>query len=77
MPTMVPAMGAGGRRIDMSEVRLVFARTETDGVTNTWTAIKTVEVDLPFENAVGGWEQWQLIGAEWRGPHETGKGGTP
>lgn len=54
----------------MSEVRLVFARTETDGVTNTWTAIKTVEVDLPFENAVGNPEQWQLIGAEWRGPED-------
>ena len=67
-------MGAGGGSYDMSEVRLVFARTETDGVTNTWTAIKTVEVDLPFENAVGNPEQWQLIGAEWRGPQEAGKG---
>ena len=49
----------------MSKVRLVFARTETDNVTNTWTAVKTVEVELPFENATHGWEKWQLIGAEW------------
>ena len=74
MPTMVLAMGAGGRRVDMSDVRLVFARTETDSVTNTWTAIKTVEIDLPFENAVGKAEQWQLIGAEWRGRKERNDG---
>lgn len=49
----------------MSKVRLVFARTETDNVTNTWTAVKTVEVELPFENAQFGWDKWQLIGAEW------------
>ena len=56
----------------MSKVRLVFARTETDNVTNTWTAVKTVEVELPFENATHGWEKWQLIGAEW--PQEAGEG---
>lgn len=49
----------------MSKARLVFARTETDNVANTWLAMKTVEVELPFENAAHGWEQWQLIGAEW------------
>ena len=68
-----PVTTVDGRSLDMSEVRLVFARTETDGVTNTWTAIKTVEVDLPFENAVGNPEQWQLIGAEWRGVKEENK----
>ena len=57
----------------MSKVRLVFARTETDNVTNTWTAVKTVEVELPFENDdTHGWEKWQLIGAEW--PQEAEKG---
>ena len=56
----------------MSKVRLVFARTETDNVANIWTAVKTVEVELPFENATHGWEAWQLIGAEW--PQEAEKG---
>lgn len=51
----------------MKTVRLVFARTETDNVANTWTALKTVEVELPFDNEVGSFDQWQLIGAEWRG----------
>ena len=56
----------------MSKVRLVFARAETDNVTNTWTAVKMVEVELPFENATYGWEKWHLIGAEW--PQEAEKG---
>ena len=48
------------RLIDgMSKVRLVFARTETDNVTNTVTAVKTVEVELLFENATHG-REWQL-----------------
>ena len=55
----------------MSKVWLVFARTETDNVTNTWTAVKPVEVALPFESATHGWEKWQLIGAEW--PQEAEK----
>lgn len=49
-----------------------YARTETDNVTNAWTAVKTVEVELPFENATHGWEKWQLIGAEW--PQEAEEG---
>ena len=49
----------------MTKCKLVFSRTETDCVTNTWTAIKTIEVELPFDNAPIGWEKWQLIGAEW------------
>lgn len=57
----------------MSKARLVFARTETDNVSTTWTAVKTVEVELPFENAAHGWEKWQLIGAEWLHNSEKGE----
>ena len=56
----------------MSKALLVFARTETDNVANIWTAVKTVEVELPFENATHGCEKWQLIGVEW--PQEAEKG---
>ena len=56
----------------MSKVRLVFARTETDGVDNTWTGVKTVDIDLPFDNPALGWDKWQLIGAEW--PQDAGEG---
>lgn len=52
----------------MSKVKLVFARTETDNVSTAWTAVKTVEIELPFENAQYGFEKWQLIGAEWPEP---------
>ena len=48
----------------MTKCKLVFARTETDGVANTWTAIKTIDIELPFDNPTD-WKQWQLIGAEW------------
>lgn len=48
-----------------NKVRLVFARTESDNVATTWTAVKTIEIELPFENAIDGGGQWQLIGAEW------------
>lgn len=41
-------------------VKLILTRTEYDPVT-AWTAIKTVEVEIPLDKQNG----WQVIGAEW------------
>lgn len=42
------------------KIKLVLTRTEYDPQT-AWTAIKTVEVEVPFEKQDG----WNVIGAEW------------
>lgn len=42
------------------KIKLVLAKTEHD-YTNVWTAIKTVEVEIPLERQNG----WEVIGAIW------------
>ena len=41
-------------------IKLILGRTEYDPVT-AWTAIKTVEVNIPLVSQNG----WQVIGADW------------
>jgi len=47
------------------KIKLVLARTEYDPQT-TWTAIKTVEVEILLDKQDG----WQVIGAEWEAGDE-------
>ena len=42
------------------KIKLILGRTEYDPVT-AWTAIKTVEVNIPMVSQDG----WQVIGADW------------
>lgn len=43
------------------KIKLILARTESDNVSVAWTAIKTVEIEIPLEEQ----NDWQVIGAEW------------
>lgn len=43
------------------KIKLILARTESDNVSVSWTAIKTIEVEIPLEKQ----DYWQVIGAEW------------
>jgi len=47
------------------KIKLILARTEYDPLT-AWTAIKTVEVEIPLSEQDG----WNVIGAEWPGDIE-------
>ena len=51
------------------KIKLILARTEWDNATLTWTATKTVEVEIPLDKQDG----WQVIGAEWEAGDNGGK----
>ncbi len=63
----------GNGHVDVGEgeeggarMRLVFTRTEWDNISTAWTASKTHEVTLPFDNKGGDWHHgWNLTGSEW------------
>lgn len=58
----------------MTKVRLVFGRTESDNVNLAWTGIKSVVIELPFENDGISFDKWQLLGAEWIDDPQDAKG---
>ena len=62
MPSNLPEVQEGGGEM---KIKLVLARTEYDPQT-TWTAIKTVEVEILLDKQDG----WQVIGAEWEAGDE-------
>ena len=61
----------------MNKIRLVFNRTGWDGFEVMWTEVKTVEIELPFDNPErGDFGKGELVGGEWLVAADDQTGGT-